>query len=224
MATENPKVSAYVPQAIKDRLIQFRGEHGFSESQAVTSILAEYFGMTEALGRASGEVGGVTLATMQAIEARLSSFMALVESRLAALEGVIQDKSEPPVAQEELPDNNQSISSLSSELLNEVSLEVNSGGQHISETLVNLLGEPLEEIKPIPGVKLSELRFRRPKAAIAGIKNRESIEKLTEWTRENDPDHIAWKFVESPSKGYVPAEELSSELRGKLLEWIKKNL
>jgi hypothetical protein len=94
----------------------------------------------------------------------------------------------------------------------------------IEPVSTNLLGEPLEGINPIPGVKLSKLRFGLPQAAIAGIKNRRSLEALTEWTKEKDPDHIAWRYVESPLKGYVPAEELSSELKSRLLKWIKENL
>lgn len=44
MGTDNPKVSAYVPQVLKDRLKEFRKErNNISESQAVTLILSEYF-------------------------------------------------------------------------------------------------------------------------------------------------------------------------------------
>lgn len=203
MPTENPKVSAYVPQAIKDRLIQFREERNISESQAVTIILAEYFEMTEVLGRFSGEAGGVTLAGMEAIESKLASFVEQVESRLTALENTTQNKSE---------------------LLVEPSTETKLQDQDVSEIPLNLLGEPLQKISPIPGIKLSKLRFGRPEAAIAGIKRSKSVEELTEWTRKYDPDGIAWKFVESPMKGYVPVEELSSELKSKLLSWIKENI
>lgn len=224
MATENPKVSAYVPQAIKDRLTQFREERNISESQAVTNILAEYFEMTEVLGRSPDGAGGVTLAGMEAIEARLSSFMELVESRLVALENTAQNKSEPPVVQERPPESSQFTNSLPNEPLAEILPEIKPHEQDISEIPLNLLGEPLQGISPIPGIKLSKLRFGRPEAAIAGIKRSKSVEELTEWTRKYDPDGIAWKFVESPTKGYVPVEELSSELKSKLLSWIKENI
>jgi len=224
MATENPKVSAYVPQAIKDRLTQFREERDISESQAVTIILAEYFEMTEVVGRSPSEVGGVTLAVMQAIEARLASFMELVENRLATLENTTQTNSELPVVQEGLPENNQFTDSLLGKLPSEIPLETKLHEEDVSEVPLNLLGEPLQEISPIPGIKLSKLRFGRPEAAISGIKRSKSVEELTEWTRKYDPDGIAWKFVESPTKGYVPVEELSSELKSNLLKWIKENI
>jgi hypothetical protein len=78
MGTDNPKVSAYVPQVLKDRLKGFREERdGISESQAVTIILAEYFQMPEALGRSpeGSLVGGVTLARMEALEEKLVTLL-----------------------------------------------------------------------------------------------------------------------------------------------------
>lgn len=229
MATENPKVSAYVPQAIKDRLIRFREQHNISESQAVTTILAEYFEMTEVLGRSHDGIAGVTLAGMQAIESKLASFMELVDSRLATLENAIQVKSELPVVQEELLQNYQYIDSLPSELPSEVVSETKSHEQEISELPLNLLGEPLQEIEPIPGIKLSKLRFGLSESRISAMrqkmsKQKMSLEEFTQWTKDKDPDRIPWKFIESPSVGYVPAEELSSEQKSSLLKWIKENI
>lgn len=87
MGTNNPKVSAYVPQPIKDRLTKFREQRNLSESQAVTTILAEYFQMeqsTDSSGKV-GQVGGVTLGRMEVLEERLASFAASVERRLQQL-------------------------------------------------------------------------------------------------------------------------------------------
>lgn len=91
MGTDNPKVSAYVPQPIKDRVTQFRQEQEISESQAVTIILAEYFGLSQLLGRSPGEsaVGGVTLARMQATEQRLTTLTETLEDRFRQLEEAI---------------------------------------------------------------------------------------------------------------------------------------
>lgn len=124
-----------------------------------------------------------------------------------------------PVVQEQPLENEQADGKPTSELLVETPLE-----EDKPKITTNLLGEPLFEIKPIPGVKLSKLRFNLPKDAIAGIKRKESAEKFAFWTKARDPDHIVWKYVESPSKGYIPAEELSSELQGKLLKWIEDHI
>ena len=48
MPTENPKVSGYIPQVVFDQLMQFKAERGVvSVSQAVTTILEEYFGLAK---------------------------------------------------------------------------------------------------------------------------------------------------------------------------------
>ena len=44
MATDNPKVSGYVPQAVYDQLMQFKTARGFnSVSLALTVLLQESF-------------------------------------------------------------------------------------------------------------------------------------------------------------------------------------
>jgi len=45
MPTENPKISAYVPQIIYDRFKQFQEERSLSMSQAAIELFAEYFGI-----------------------------------------------------------------------------------------------------------------------------------------------------------------------------------
>jgi hypothetical protein len=45
MPTENPKISAYVPQVVYDRFMRFKEEHDLSMSQAAIEIFAAYFGI-----------------------------------------------------------------------------------------------------------------------------------------------------------------------------------
>ena len=257
MGTDNPKVSAYVPQALKDRLKEFREERkNISESQAVTIILAEYFQMPEVLGRSpeGSSVGGVTLARMEALEEKLATLVVspssipsellekidqlsvLVESLEKRIEKVehsgLLSRPKSELKEADLVVAAQEVEEVMSR--GEVALEpdsllVSEGVDNkqlelIESTSSNLLGEPLEDISPIPGTKLSKLRFGLAEAGIAGIKRKKSLEEFTEWTRGKDPDRIAWKYVESPSKGYVPAEDLSDEQKSSLLKWIKENL
>jgi hypothetical protein len=255
MGTDNPKVSAYVPQVLKDRLKEFREErNNISESQAVTIILAEYFQMPDVLGRSPeiGGVGGVTLARMEALEREFSSFAKSVEQRLQELAELIKKPGEPLVDQskpiEEVIDTQQTINKSSEPLtsgepiqleLNQVRESSNSSPlnepperleeiEEKTEVPLGLQSEPVselqDEIKPIPAIKLSGLRFGRSKDTIAGVKRKMTIERFTEWTREQDPDNIAWKYVESPTKGYIPADELPSELKRKLLTWVRENI
>jgi len=273
MGTDNPKISAYVPQILKDRLKEFReGRDNISESQAVTIILAEYFQIPEVLGRSltGSLVGGVTLARIEALEEKLATLAAPLSSIPSELLGKIEQLSvlvESLEKRIETVEHGGLLSRLKSELQEadlvaaakeieevisqgELPLEVdalptnesvdNKQLELIESTSSNLLSEPLKEIKPIPAIKLSELRlgeirpipgtrlselrFGRAKDTLAGVKKKMSPERFIEWTREHDPDKIAWKQVENPAKGYVPADELPSELKSSLLKWIKENL
>ena len=205
MPTDNPKVSAYVPQIIKDRLGQFKDEQNISESQAVTIILAEYFGLTETLVRSPQSLGtgGVTLARMEALEQEFSSFAKSVEQRLQELAESIKKSSEPLTSSEPIQLEFLQIKEANgSSLLNEPPVKAEETEEK-NELYLSLQNEPpselQKEIKPIPGTKLSELRFERGKDTIAGAKRKLSLEKFTEWTIEQDPDDIAWKYVESPT-------------------------
>jgi hypothetical protein len=85
-------------------------------------------------------------------------------------------------------------------------------------------GNSPEGIQPISGKKLSKQRFRLSQDSVSGARRRyKNPQSFIDWTRQRDPDGIAWKMVESPVPGYVPADELSSGLRDKLLTWIREN-
>ena len=46
MATDNPKISGYVPLTIYDKVLEFKTAKGYtSVSQTITAILEEYFGL-----------------------------------------------------------------------------------------------------------------------------------------------------------------------------------
>lgn len=77
------------------------------------------------------------------------------------------------------------------------------------------------DILPISARKLSQFRFGLSKDAFAKKKMKVTTRELIEWTRQKDPDHIPWKLAPNPKLGYVPAEELSSSLRNKLLTWMR---
>jgi len=91
--------------------------------------------------------------------------------------------------------------------------------------LFSILGNSPEEIQPISARKLSKHRFGGGEHSVAGAKKKykNSPQEFIDWTKQKDPDGIAWKMVETPVPGYVPADELPSELRNKLLTWIREN-
>jgi len=59
MPTENPKISAYVPQVVYDRFKRFQEERGLSMSQAAIEVFAEYFGINLADSSTKENTGGL---------------------------------------------------------------------------------------------------------------------------------------------------------------------
>lgn len=198
MPTDNPKISAYVPQLIFDKFKQFQEERELSMSQTVIVILSEYFGIQECLkGVDRGvEVGGVTLSEFT----KLSVMVHELSGRMELLEESCLDS-----VPESLPKSS-------------------------SHKQLSLPSEPPREpsqdlqVPPVSGYSLSNLRFGLNKNTAAVKKRALSPEEFTKWTKENDPDGIPWKPLEKPSKGYVPAGDLPSESKSRLLQWIKENI
>jgi hypothetical protein len=94
MTTEKPKVSAYVPQHIKNQLQDFCKLGDLSESSAITFILAEYFGceVDAPSALATGDVLrkiDETFSRLVELESKVASSSALeveVAERIARLE------------------------------------------------------------------------------------------------------------------------------------------
>ena len=252
MPTDNPKVSAYVPQALKDRLTQFRQKRELSESQAVIAILAEYFQMEEEIGRGSdrASVGGVTLARMEALEKQVSDLQSLVDQRFQELSESINDgrlNSGSQVDQKEpLPDKSlvdkqgseadEGVQGDSRETTDEVSKETVASEENgssdskppvesqdvVSEDrpILELQSKPLSDFEPVSLAKLSR-RFGKGDQSVKFKKRKykDNMEGFIKWTQQEDPDGIAWKFMD---KGCVPTGGLTSEQKGSLLEWYRK--
>ena len=214
MPTDNPKVSGYVPQVLKDRLTQFREERKISESQAVTIILAEYFGIEQEIKESfkGVEVGGVTLMRLEMLERKVAELAEIVSQKSRLL-------SEPDTVLENEP----------------LQLKIETSSTDLEPATVKpsiepeknqfqIQPEPLLEFQPISGRQLSEFRFGMNKSSVAGAKRERSTERFIAWTKMKDPDGIGWKPVEAPEKGYIPASELPSELLSKLNKWIAENI
>lgn len=326
MSTNNPKVSAYIPQHIYDSFKSFYEQRGISMSQAVAVIFAEYFALDSSVDQKSS-TSGLLVERVGLLEQELANLKELVQKHLqvggavqekehlvvhdsSSPEAVSSDVAEPtsvipsePLgdgglpeaelpevlenvealsAEGDLPENTPSelASGLQGELFRNGDLaETESAEVKLPEVIENvetplagsdipeiapgelardLPNEPLdknelpekvkpqtataqeslsypevplfpipgnspEEIQPISGKKLSK-RLNLSPDAVSGKKNKvKDVQSFTNWTRPRDPDKIGWKPVETPVPGYVPADELSSELRDKLLIWMREN-
>ena len=215
MPTKNPKISAYVPQEIYDKFKAFQEERNLKMSQAVAVILAEYFELNHVITQSKGvEVGGVTLGRLEALEKKLEDFVDLVEQRL-------QDFSSSLPSEISVDQGGDDAGQPLLDILSEMESKSSSESELLGKLLINQTEE--FEIKPISATKLSKLRFGLSAPSVSKAGKRYSAEEFTEWTKSKDPDGIAWRYIEEPTKGYLPVEELSDELMSKLLEWVKKN-
>lgn len=215
MPTDNPKVSAYVPQALKDRLTQFRQEQGnISESQAVTIVLSEYFGIPTNVNSASEgvTVGCVTPTRLEQLERQVAILTSTIEEIKSSL------LSKPTVNQVAQVENEQTESSLDSELKEKTTEE-----NQIDSSSVSSLPD-----KPLTEYRLTKHQMaKRIKTTVGTFDNRRSVfspEELSQWIQKKDPDSIAWKGVrEGKILTYVPNSELSIEQDNRLRAWIEKN-
>jgi hypothetical protein len=83
MPTANPKISAYVPQDLYDRFIDFKEQRGLSSvSQAAIVILTEFFGCGTP-SRLPSDLPGVPLEEFQALVQRVDHLSELVKSLTA---------------------------------------------------------------------------------------------------------------------------------------------
>jgi hypothetical protein len=159
----------------------------------------------------------------------------LVENNLETELPEVLENAEVGSVESGLPETNlgESLSGLSSEpLKQDESLEivkpdiapVQESLSYPEVPLFPIPGNSPEGIQPISGRKLSKQRFGLREDALSGAKKRlKTAQRLIDWTREKDPDGIAWKMVETPVPGFVPVDELSSELNDKLLTWMREN-
>lgn len=151
MPTNNPKVSAYIPQHIFDCLKAFYEERSISMSQAVAIIFAEYFGVNYQVDQVF--LGGVIPAQIHSLEQTLSNFIESADRRFQELEAIVKSfelSSNPLLDQDELPI--QFTSSQSGESLDEI---IDSSKNEINVLIPKIIQDKQYEIT-LPSELLSE--------------------------------------------------------------------
>lgn len=239
MPTNNPKVSGYVPQHIYDCFKSFCDERSLSMSQAVVLILSERFELDVQVGQGSPSSSLLSEKLAQ-LEEQVSSLSSLqgtpvsellskvdfltgristLEERLSALE---QPKAIQPSPRTEAGSNHRQLDFIPTEP-SSPSIEGTSLSVDLSELQSSSSSGLPKVLEPLTGKFLSMKRFGKSQGRISQWKKKNDPEAFYRWTKTCDPDSIGWKFVEEPVEGYLPADELSDELLGRLLEWIEDN-
>jgi len=228
MPTNNPKISAYVPQVVYDYFDEFRHEFGLSMSQSAAVIFAKFFGLEDI----AKEITGETTTDNSALD-RIKVLESQVEDLFKKLSEL---QSEPKsslglslVSDSQVTDIIASPgSNLQGELLNNPPTEkTNTPDIQISSLFKELPGGSLTQINPIMGKTLikrliSSETGKNVSPPQLSIENKKATEAFRQWTSELDIDNIQWEY-KGRKVGYVPAGELSDELRSRLLKWIEEN-
>jgi hypothetical protein len=181
MATQNPRVAAYVPQVIYDHLKNFRDERSLkSDSQAIIFALTEFFGVSQEVAHQSDSN------LVQRIESLEARFSQLKEELLSELKSELFSDDKNTDQLELISLGSMSSDAKKSEL--------------VSEPIGDSNHEPSNsnELGPLTAEALTR-RFGLARAAVAKAKGRfkDRPEKFTAWSCKHDPDDISWEYREN---------------------------
>lgn len=241
MPTENPKISAYVPQVVYDRFKQFQEEHNLSMSQAAIEIFAAYFGINlnpTVFNESTSELQS-RLETLEKALADLQESHFVLSKKV----DLMQSTSEPPIIEPiEVPVDKDIDSKLNSGLQNELPQE-NIAEQPIYTDVNNksessLNSKPPKQLQlidssdllsklknnPLQGKLLVNRLNKVNTSTLSNKKGELSLEEFYDWLQSKDIDGIRWVLIGEGKKArYIPADDNSSEKFQALGKWLESN-
>lgn len=199
MATDNPRIAAYVPKVIHERIKQFKDDRELkSESQAITIALSEFFGVSQEVAYQSSSD---LVQRIDALEQKLNHIKDDIRDELLSeLKDEPLNLDNPEIENDPLSESQGELF-IEAEEPTEVEVEpIASEGITVknSEPRGSLLGEPLT------ASNLSR-RFGLDRNAVAKArhKHKNSPEKFQQWLQAHDPNGLKWKYRED-EKLYYP--------------------
>lgn len=235
MPTQNRRVATYLPKEIDDRLKAFIEERKLKgESQALITILSEFFGVSHPATRQVDYSGFVSQEQFKDLLDKVSELSAAIESKSPGavlsklrekldlverrIDNLVPDKPQSEAKVEATPGQMSLLDVAQSESCKKADSEPlrkpdsdelldNSKNEPISDQSSSSISESLSEPQPLTGRALAE-RFSLHKDSVAGAKRSRTEEQFLQWSKEKDPDSIAWRY-DSGDKLYHPilAEE-----------------
>ena len=235
MPTQNRRVATYLPPEIDDRLKAFIAERKLKgESQALITILSEFFDVSYTVARQVDYSGFVSQEQFKDLLDKVSELSTAVENRspgavlnklrekIDLLEKRLNerevDKPQSEAKVETVPGQMSLLEATKSELSEKAESELskNIGSELLSDSKSELkpdqpsssISESLGEPQPLTGRALAA-RFGLYKDSVAGSKRSRTEEQFLQWSREIDPSGIAWRY-DSGDKLYHPLVESAS--------------
>ncbi len=203
MPTENPKISAYVPQVVYDRFKQFQEERELSMSQAAIEIFAHYFGIN--LEVSLKEFTGGLPGRLIQVERSLTELKELY-NQLASKVEHMQTTSKPP--------NNTTIENLDSQIaVSELPSELK------TNTLLDN-NEP-DTRSELPSESQSNTLLDNNEADTKGeVQSSTGCEPLKE---EHSDAHVQLNLIDSPGNSLGSSPKEFSLPETKLAERLSMN-
>jgi hypothetical protein len=204
LATEHPKVTAYIPQPILNALDSWKSQNDIeSRSAAIVAILADYLavaypvGQTSTAPRTLGNLPGTVLAELAKIEKRVTTLEQQILSSSAvsvALPSTLLTQDTESTNTADLESTGPVDEALST-VLNTVSLE---STRTIDEALSTVLNTV--PMAPLSQAALAK-RLGCSDKAIEKHRKQDSKESFANWSCERDPNNIAWTWFGGGGRG-----------------------
>lgn len=249
MATDNKKVSGYLPQYIFDVFEDFREKRSLSASSALIAILSEYFQVDQKVDHQIGLLSGndfVSREQFEALEIKFSELSSSLPSELermfsslrSELLNILPKAIEPKtvnVESESLSElQDAPLSELLSKSQHEPLSELPSELQNQDKPLGILLSKPeenadqptltdlLAESTEKLSTKLLAKRLNIRSETISTFKKEKSEEEFYKWLQGKDPDTISWQPVGGSLKGYSKGWIPSDDTPNELLSRLEE--
>lgn len=245
MSTKNEKVSAYLPPHIHEKFELYKNDNNLgSSSKALISIIAQFLSIESSI-----KTTGITLNEFQDLKAEVNKLKELFTIFNENNDFIFKEPLS--ILLNRLPEIVKNIDDFSSEFdnlknkyekleyqLNKYSIDCQSDQLDIEKSKEEIVKEDLSILTPsfpssplsiLPSITLSVTGYQLArrldvnKDIPAGKKKTISRDKFYEWSKEKDIDEIGWIPDPTGAKGYIPKDELESELLKKLQEWIEQD-
>jgi gas vesicle protein len=187
MSTKKRRVATYIPSEIEDKFQAFRQEKGVGDSQALILILTEFLGVSQIVAYSGDSLEKIKSELLSELRGELSREIEELENRLGEKIGKLKSESpetEPKVINK-LPDQKK---------LNIPVVEAASSGSFHE--------------KGSTGAALAK-RLGWDDSELSKQARGKTREEFANWSKEKDPDGIAWERRED--KKYYPLPASLSE-------------
>jgi hypothetical protein len=200
MPTDKHRIAAYLPKEVDEKFQVFKKERGVGDSQALILVLTEFLGVSYQATHSIDSLSELKSELLSRLQEETERLKREIDKLRSELKGSSLPKEESPTG---------------FILLNHESTAPKKVKKEIKEL-------DSEKISLSSQLLARRLGYTNPKSLL-NIRNKcSSMQEFGEKTKSRDPDNIAWVYAkrgEARGSDFSPQDELSSELRSKLLEW-----